>query len=104
MSLSEAIRACYEDRLTQDQLAEVTGMLQSKVSRLARGETEPRLSDLKQIEKACGRPAGWIAAQAGYVAEIRTVPEAIDMDPDLDDAGRESLRNAWEELRAAAKG
>jgi transcriptional regulator with XRE-family HTH domain len=94
--LSEAIRACYADRLTQDQLAEATGIPQSTISRLARGDTEPRLDVLKRIEEACGRPAGWIVIQAGYVADVKTVPEAIAVDPALvDDHARRSVLKAY---------
>lgn len=48
------------------------------------------------IELACDRPLGWIAAQVGLIAEVQTVPEAIAVDPKLDDPTRKALLEVYE--------
>lgn len=103
MSLHEAIRACYTGRATQEQLEELTGIPQQTISRYARGTTEPSPSAIQQIEAACDRPAGWIYVHAGLVADVRSVLEAIAMDPALDDHGRENLLLAYEGAVNAAR-
>lgn len=98
LSLSAAIRACYEGRHTQDTLAAASGIPQQTISRLARGEANPRLTQLADIERACDRPVGWILICAGYVADVTTVPEAIAVAPELDDSQRQILLDAYEAM------
>lgn len=95
--LTRAIRDCYEGKgIGQVQLAELSGIPQQTISRLARGETAPRLPQLAAIESACGRPRGWIVVQAGFGPDVQSVADAVAMDPDLDDDGREAVLLAYE--------
>lgn len=98
--LGQAIRACRLGRATQDEVAERTGIGQSTLSSYEKGLSVPAALRLWDIERACGREPGWIVVNAGLVANIKTVPDAIAMDPALDDDGRSSLLRAY---RGAAK-
>jgi transcriptional regulator with XRE-family HTH domain len=96
LTVPEAIRACWEGRLAgQEELAERTGIPQQTISRLARGESSPKFQHLVAIEEACDRPRGWILTQAGFVTPATTVTEAIALDPDLDDKGRQILMDLY---------
>jgi transcriptional regulator with XRE-family HTH domain len=94
-SIAQAIRACYAGRLKQEELAERTGIPQQTISRLARGDSSPKFQHLAALEDACGRPRGWILVKAGIVANVTTVPEAIALDPDLDDKARQILMDLY---------
>lgn len=93
--LVEAIRACCAGRATQDELAERTGISQSTASNYLSGKSVPNALVLNAIERACDRPDGWISIRAGLVADVKTVPEAIAIDPDLTDVGRDALMDAY---------
>jgi transcriptional regulator with XRE-family HTH domain len=96
-ALAAAIEDCYRGRgLTQARLAELVGVDQSTISNLKRGVYEPTPSQIAALEKACDRPPGWVLRQAGFVAESRTVLDAIAVDPDLDDVWRDSLTASYE--------
>lgn len=111
-ALRDAIREAYEGRgLTQVQVAERMAVDQTRISRLANGKwSEDRGPDpwiLAKIEDAAGRPRGWILTQAGFVAEARTVPDAIAVDPALSDTQRGFLltfyRGAVQELEQVGR-
>jgi transcriptional regulator with XRE-family HTH domain len=87
-SLPDAIRACRKGRLTQDELASKAGVGQSTLSQWETGKTVPDVFQLRAIEVACDREAGWIGVRAGLFAVPQTVAEAIAMDPDLEDGER----------------
>lgn len=102
LSLAEAIRAAYSGRARQEDIAAAAGVDQASISRYVRGKSVPNIDVLRAIETASGRPAGWIAVQAGYVAEPVTVPDAIAMDPALTDELRASLlAGYWAAVDAA---
>lgn len=84
-----------ERDITQEQVAERTGIGQTTLSAYERGKSAPTALALNQIERACGRPDGWIVIQAGLIAEVRTVPEAIAVAPELDDNARSTLIRAY---------
>lgn len=94
-AVAQAIRACYEGRLKQDELAKRTGIPQQTISRLALGDSAPKLRHLPAIEEACGRPRGWILIQAGYVNDVVTVEQAIDIAPELNDTQRNVLKDVY---------
>lgn len=91
MPLHQAIRAAYKGRARQEDIAEQLGINQSQVSRWSRGESTPTLEQLAQIEDAAERPRGFILNAAGLIAPVLSVPDAIAMDPQLDDRDRNSL-------------
>jgi transcriptional regulator with XRE-family HTH domain len=95
VELHEAIRAAYEGRVRQEDIAESIGVDQATVSRWARGRSIPNIVQMSKIEQLADRPAGWISIQAGLIADVRSVPEAIAVDPALDDAARASLLKAY---------
>lgn len=101
--IGQAIRACRAGRATQDELAERTGIGQSTLSVYEQGKSVPTVLALWEIERACGRESGWIVVNAGLVAEIKTVPDAIAMDPDLDDVERRVLADAYRGARRNAQ-
>lgn len=71
---------------------------QTTLSSYERGETVPTVVMAAAIELACDRPLGWIAAQAGLVAELLTVPDAVTMDPMLTDDGRVDVLAVYESV------
>lgn len=95
MSLGDAIRAAMKDRARQVDAGAAAGVDQATISRYIRGESIPNLDVVKAIEETSGRPLGWIAIQAGYVADVKTVAEAIAVDPDLDDGERQILMDVY---------
>lgn len=90
--LGRAIRACRKGRATQDEINERTGIGQSTLSSYEAGASVPTVTRVAAIERACGRPAGFILNHAGLIEVITTVLQAIEMDPDLDDGGRRAVR------------
>lgn len=96
LPLGEAIRAAYQGRLTQAQLAGIVGVEQSTVSKWSRGTARPTLEQIRDLESACGRPVGFVLRAAGFCQDARSVPEAIDADAALTDATRAVLHRAYE--------
>ncbi len=95
LSLPDAVRAAYDGRLTQAELADAVGVRQNTVSRWATGRLRPTLEDLANIEQACDRPLGFILRAAGFVGDADDPEDAIAADPRLDDARRELLLGAY---------
>lgn len=95
LSIPEAIRACRKGRLTQDELATKASLGQSTLSQWENGRSTPDPNQLRTIEEACDRPAGWILIQAGYVADVTTIPEAIAVAPELNDMTRRALLDTY---------
>lgn len=102
--LADAMRACYEGRLTQSQVASLIGVDQATVSNWARGVNQPSFGDVSRVERACNRPRGWVFTHAGFVDEGLGVPAAIAMDPRLSDAERLVLKGAYDGIIAAGNG
>jgi hypothetical protein len=82
-------------RLSQGALARALGYSQPSVHQWVSGASLPKIVDIPRIEDACGRPRGFILHLAGLVAPVRTVEEALAMDPTLDDAGRSVVLGAY---------
>lgn len=106
-SLHAAIREAFAGQgLTQAQLAQRMGVDQTTISRLANGkwgeQGGPTPDILARIEEAAGRPRGWILVQAGYVDAVRTIPEAIAMDPQLSADARRVLVGVYESVKSAS--
>lgn len=95
LTIPEAIRACRKGRLTQDELASKASIGQSTLSQWENGRSTPDANQLRGIEEACDRPAGWILIQAGYVSDVATVPEAIAVAPELEDGERQILMDVY---------
>lgn len=91
MPLHEAIRKAYRGRMKQEDLAREIQVSQPTISRWARGESEPTLGELAQIEQLCRRPRGFILRTAGFVDEDRDFEAVVASDPLLDDDGREAI-------------
>lgn len=100
--LHVAVRECYDGRLTQKQLAATLGVEQQTVSLWSTGKTEPRPPMQNRIEDACGRPHGWILRRAGFVDEVRTTEDAIQVDQRLTDDARTAVLRAYEAAVAAS--
>lgn len=115
-TLHIAIRACYSPLFTQEKLEEATGIPQQTISKWARGASVPNPYEIAAIEEACDaealrlgddalrRPLGWIGRQAGLIAEVKTVPEAIAMDPALTDASRRLILRYYDSTVEEFKG
>ena len=101
MELRDAIRAAI-DGLSHSEVASRLGVSQPTVSRWASGETEPRFAEILRLERACGRPAGFILAAVADI-QVTTVPDAIAMDPVLTDQGRRVLLATYDALVVEAK-
>jgi hypothetical protein len=106
VSIGDAILLAIGER-SQKGVAEEIGEPPSTFNKWIKGTYLPDFPDLAKIEAACGRPAGFILHAAGYVAEVRTVEEAIAMDPALDDDHRSGLlagyRSAVRKVRAVRR-
>ena len=99
--LGKVIRSCRVGRATQNQVIERVAALgftlgQTTLSSYERGETVPTIVMAAAIELACERPLGWIAAQAGLLAELLTVGDAVAMDPMLSDESRGEVLATYE--------
>lgn len=107
-SLPAAIRACRKGRLTQDELAAKASVGQSTLSQWETGKSTPDALQLRAIEDACDRPAGWISVQAGLVELPTSVAEIIAMAPELSDGDRDILMDVYDgftrQARAAGPG
>ena len=95
MTLGEAISAAIAGATTQRAVAQHIGVHDSTVTRWINGAIEPTLQDLAAIEEVAGRPRGFIIRAAGYVDDVTTVVEAIEMDPGLTISARDALLNAY---------
>lgn len=107
--IAKAIRAAYEEQgLSQVEVARRMGVDQTRVSRLALGKWKPNHGPepelLARIEKACERPLGWILRRAGYVDDVRTIREAIAMDPELTPGARQALLAFYEGVLKTVEG
>jgi transcriptional regulator with XRE-family HTH domain len=94
-SLPDAIRACRKGRLTQDELATKASLGQSTLSMWENGKSTPDVLQLRVLEAACDRPAGWISVKAGLFDPPQSVPECIAMAPELDDGERRVLMDVY---------
>jgi transcriptional regulator with XRE-family HTH domain len=105
-AVSRSFRACYEGLgITQDQLADLTGIPQATISRYARGASTPDLLVIAAVEDVCDdyalrqqaarRPRGWIGIQAGAVEMGTSVEYAIAVAPELTDVDRRILMDVY---------
>lgn len=75
--ICDAVRRLYEaSGLTQAGFAARLGTSQQAVQRWCTSQ-EPKLDDLAHIERSFDLPLGTLLRDAGYVAEVVTVQEAI---------------------------
>jgi transcriptional regulator with XRE-family HTH domain len=100
VSLGAAIRTA-RGRTTQQQLAELLGTDQTRVSKWENNAHRPSLEEIAAIEAALGRPLGYILIRAGLVELPRSLEDSIDVDPRLDDRARAALRGALAGLLTA---
>jgi transcriptional regulator with XRE-family HTH domain len=73
LALALAVRACYEGRLRQEDLAAELGVHQTKVSKWATGVMRPTVDDIAAIEDACGRSRGFVLALSGHISTAGVV-------------------------------
>jgi transcriptional regulator with XRE-family HTH domain len=97
MELSQAIRLACEGRISQEALAATLNVAQSTISRWVRGVSSPSIEQVAALERAAGRPPGFVYREAGLVVEWSVV-DAINADPLLDEAGRAALLGAYRGL------
>ena len=73
-----AFRLAYQQAaMTQEALAEATGIRQATISKYARGETQPPLDVLEKVDRALGKPAGHVLRLAGYIDDDVDLETAI---------------------------
>lgn len=90
----QAVRSA-RGAMTQRQLAAALRVDQSKVSRWERGIMEPTLDEIAAIEKATGRPRGWILVACGSVGDVASVEQAVAADAQLKDDWRAHVLDAY---------
>lgn len=95
MKLGDAIAAAISGVTTQRAVAQAIGVNDSTVTRWIQGVIEPTLDDIAAVERLTNRPRGWILHAAGYVANVTSVLEAIEMDSRLDGPSRRALADAY---------
>ena len=89
-SLSDAFREAYQAAgISQAEIAEATGVDQPRVSKWARGESQPPLEKLPTIDALFQKPKGYILRLAGYVDD--GIEAALSGDPALTDYGRSAV-------------
>src|SRR5690606_7530535 len=87
--VGRALRDALADAgLRQGDLADALGIDQGTVSRWTRGLQRIDLDYFPAIDKALGRPTGYLLRKAGYVADSVDTLTSIDLDPRLDDEAR----------------
>lgn len=88
-----AFRLAYQQAgMTQEALAEATGIRQATISKYARGETHPPLDVLEKVDRALGKPAGHVLRLAGYVDDDVDLETAIQTFPAaVEPSGRQAL-------------
>lgn len=91
--LGDAIRQARGD-WTQAQLAEAIGVDQPTVSKWEAAKMLPSIEDVVAVEKATGRPGGFVFRSAGLVDEVVDIPSAIAA-ADLTDKARAILLGAF---------
>jgi transcriptional regulator with XRE-family HTH domain len=67
--------------LTQRQLAEKTGVPQSTIGRIESGATDPRLSTLRRLLRACGFDLE-VEQVLGYGVDRSQIRECLDFPPE----------------------
>lgn len=93
--ICRAIRQEREDqRLTQAELAGRLGKTQPHIQRWETGR-EPRLDEVRSIEKALGHDPGYLLRLAGYVDDPDSVEGAVRNDPGLTPQAREIVLAAY---------
>lgn len=96
-TIGQAIERAYKRAgITQDELGRRIGRTQGTISEWKMGRGTPSFDDVRAIDKACELPVGFVLHAAGYVANVRTVPEAIAMDPALSSEARDFLLALYE--------
>lgn len=77
--------------LTQRQLAEKTGLPQSTIGRIESGATDPRLSTLRRLLRACGFDLE-VEPLLGYGVDRSQIRECLEFPPErrIQRASRES--------------
>jgi transcriptional regulator with XRE-family HTH domain len=103
--VAKAVRAAMSILGTgaQSEVARRTGITQPEISKIARGQrpTTLNLWEMIEIERATGRPHGFILREMKYLPEITSARDAIMSSPDLDATGRAIVLAAYD---AAADG
>lgn len=96
--LGEAIRRAISGVHTQSSLADELGVRQNTISRWVTGANTPSLDELREIERLCDRPRGFILTAAGYVQRALSTRDAIAADPGLSPVARQALLASYEVL------
>ena len=68
-SWRDAVRATRKKlTLTQQQIARITGISQSRISEIENGQTDPKLSEVEKINEALG--LALVLTSESYLAEV----------------------------------
>lgn len=101
VNLGEALRRA-RGRMTQDELAAATGIDQGTISRWERGQGQPGLDQIRQIEDAAGRRRGFVLIAAGYVSVPATPRAMIETDAELENGYRVLVLSAYDGALASS--
>lgn len=94
--LSSAFRRAYETAgLSQEAISAALGIRQATISKYARGEVQPPIDFLEQVDRLVGHPRGHVLRLAGYVDDGVDLVAAIATDPTLNEDGREFVLHAY---------
>ena len=89
--------------LTQPQLAELSSLTQSTLSRTEAGTHDPTVSEIVALEQAMGLTLGFLLVAGGFVEGLAAVPLAIMGDKALSDRERDWLLAAYQAAVTASR-
>lgn len=91
MEIGRAIRRLRLGKFTQEQLADATGIDQATISKVETAKQYPSIEQVLLIERALELVPGSVFHAAGFMANLRTVPEVIEADTALRDDQKRML-------------
>lgn len=82
-------------KMSQTELGNAIGVSQPVISEIIAGKQNLSVLQMAAIERATGRPPGYILRAAGYLVDLDTAG-AIRSDPNIDDGARRTVLGAYE--------
>lgn len=81
-------------KMSQTELGKAIGVSQPVISEIISGKQNLSVLQMAAIEKATGRPPGYILRAAGYLTDLDTAA-AIESDPNIDDGARRAVLGTY---------